>query len=70
MPIIGSKHTDSDASALRELAQGNRAMGKRFQREPGEGYGNGKSLMDVSDAQDKIPNGLNIKSDGKGNPVA
>ena len=70
MPIIGSKHTDSDASALREIAQGNRAMGKRFQREPGEGYGNPKDLMSVSDRQDKDGGIMRrIKSDGRGNPV-
>jgi hypothetical protein len=70
MPIKGTKHTDSNASAMRELEEGNSARVNRRQSNPGNGTGRPVDLTSVSDRQDK-DGGIQhrIKSDGRGNPV-
>jgi len=69
MPTVFNKrHGDSDASALRELAEGNRSVarrgGKMSQTEPGEGYGNPQRLPTYSEA----PTAQTIRGNGRGNP--
>jgi hypothetical protein len=69
MPVKGTKHTDSPASAMRELAEGGRARVNQRQSNSGNGTGNPVDLMSVSDRQDK-DGGIQkrIRSE-RGNPV-